>query len=75
VAAARALFNANVLSDGEGRFRMQKRVPPGTYKVTAARHSTDSPFNALIDIRETERMITIAPGQETISVDFNLTPR
>ncbi len=74
-AAARALFNANVLSDGEGRFRLQKRVPPGTYKVTAARHSTDSPFNALIDIRETERMVTIAPGQESISIDFNLTPR
>lgn len=74
-AAARALFSANTLSDGEGRFRMAKRVPPGTYKVTAARHNTASPFDALIDIRETERMVTIAPGQESVTIDFNLTPR
>ena len=74
-AAARALFNANVLSDGDGRFRLAKRVPPGTYKVTANRQSNDNPFNALIDIKETERQVTIAPGQDRVTIEFNLSPR
>jgi uncharacterized GH25 family protein len=73
--AARALFSAKAISDGDGRFRMLKRVPPGTYKVTASRSGGDNPFFALIDMRETERMITIEPGVDSVPMQFNLSRR
>ncbi len=72
---AKRLFTTHVLSDGNGNYTMLKRVPPGVYKVTAARHTAENPFGALIDMKETEREIVIAPGQETIVVDFNLSTR
>lgn len=74
-AQARALFSAFATSGGDGRFQLLKRVPPGTYKVHASRQSTSSPFDALIDMRETEQMVTIAPGQDRATVNFNLTKR
>lgn len=74
--SARVLFNANVHSDGDGRFRLLKRVPPGSYKVTAQRPGAGSdPFGVLMDMKETEQQITIAPGQETVTLTFNLTHR
>ncbi|HEB53687.1 MAG TPA: carboxypeptidase regulatory-like domain-containing protein [bacterium] len=74
-AAARMLFSTNVLSDGSGHFRMLKRVPPGTYKVTAARQEANNPFNQLIDMKQTERQVVIAPGQETLTINFALSSR
>jgi hypothetical protein len=73
--AARALFSAKAISDGDGRFRLLKRVPPGTYKVTASRSGGDNPFFALIDMRETERQITVEPGVDSIPLQFNLPRR
>jgi len=73
--AARALFSAKAISDGDGRFRLLKRVPPGTYKVTASRSGGDNPFNALIDMRETERQITVEPGVDSMPLQFNLSRR
>ncbi|MFK7741225.1 MAG: carboxypeptidase regulatory-like domain-containing protein [Planctomycetota bacterium] len=71
-AAARMLFSANALSDGNGRYALLKRVPPGVYKITAARHSAENPFRALLDMKQTERELIIPPGQDRISVDFDL---
>ena len=73
--AAKALFSAKAISDGDGRFKLLKRVPPGTYKVTASRSGGDNPFFALVDMRETERQITIEPGRESMPLEFNLSPR
>ncbi|HEU4417850.1 MAG TPA: carboxypeptidase regulatory-like domain-containing protein, partial [Planctomycetota bacterium] len=36
----RAFFNASAVSDGDGRFRLLQRVPPGTYKINASRITT-----------------------------------
>ena len=69
------IFSAKVLSDGDGRFIMLKRVPPGTYKVTAARASADSPFMALLDMKQSEQELVIAPGQERAVINFNLNSR
>lgn len=74
-AAARRLFSTKTLSDGDGRFSMLKRVPPGTYKITAARHSADNPFGALLDMRQSEQELVIAPGQKRIQINFNLSSR
>ncbi len=74
--STRVLFNANVHSDSDGRFRLLKRVPPGSYKVTAQRPGANSdPFGVLMDMRETEQQITIAPGQEIVTLTFNLSRR
>jgi uncharacterized GH25 family protein len=72
----RILFNASVQSDGDGRFRLLKRVPPGTYKITASRPgSGNDVFGALIVMKESGQELTIAPGQEIATVQFNLTRR
>ncbi len=73
---ARMLFNATVQSDGDGRFKLLKRVPPGTYKAHASRPGNGGdPFGALMDMRETEQQVVIGPGQETLSLTFNLSKR
>ncbi len=70
----RVMFNATVVSDGDGRFRLLKRVPPGTYKATASRPGS-SPFDALMDIKETERQVTVVPGQDAVQLHFTLNKR
>jgi uncharacterized GH25 family protein len=72
---ARAFFNATAVSDGDGRFRLLKRVPPGTYKIHASRDATGNPFDALLDMKETERQLVIEPGGHVVTVSFNLTKR
>lgn len=75
-APGRVLFNATVQSDGDGRFKLLKRVPPGTYKATATRPSSGGdPFGALMDIKESEQQVVIRPGQETIHLTFQLPRR
>jgi len=73
--AARALFNASAVSDGDGRFRLLKRVPPGTYKINASRVTNGDLFGRFTDIRETERQLVIEPGRDVVPVSFNLTKR
>jgi hypothetical protein len=73
---AKPLFNATVQTDNDGRFRLLKRVPPGKYKATAQRPSAGGdPFGALLDIRETEREILVAPGQDLVTITFALNQR
>lgn len=73
--AAKRMFNTKVLSDGNGNYRMLKRVPPGTYKVTASRQSSNNPFKQLLDMKQSEVELIIRPGQDRVSVDFNLSSR
>jgi uncharacterized GH25 family protein len=71
--AARTLFNVQAQSDNNGQFRLLKRVPPGTYKATASRPgSGDNPFTKLKDLKESEKQIVIAPGQEQVTITFDL---
>ena len=73
--ARRRLFSTKSLSNGDGHFVMLKRVPPGTYKITAARHSADNPFMTLLDMKQSSQELIIAPGQERAAVNFNLSSR
>jgi uncharacterized GH25 family protein len=69
----RTFFSAVVVSDSEGRYRLLKRVPPGTYKMHAARASgTGSPFDTLLDMKQTERQVTVLPGQDKVVQNFEL---
>jgi len=75
-AAPRMPFVATAISDNDGRFVLLKRVPPGSYRVHAARASTDgNPFGPMLDMKETERAVTVAPGQDRLQLDFNLGKR
>ena len=56
----------------DGRYRLLKRVPPGTYKITASRQSAENPFSKLLDMKDTEQTLTIVPGQERAEMNFNL---
>jgi hypothetical protein len=70
------LFHATVQTNNDGQFRLLKRVPPGTYKATAQRPSAgNDPFGVLLDIRESERELVVAPGQEAITLTFALNQR
>lgn len=70
--AARQMFSVSVLSDGDGRFKLPKRVPPGTYRVTASRQGSQDMFRVLMDVKESERQVTVVAGQEDLTLDFNL---
>lgn len=70
-----AMFHAKVISGGDGTYRLLKRVPPGTYKITASRQGAENPFSTIIDMKESERQLVVAPGQDRIVMDFNLSKR
>jgi uncharacterized GH25 family protein len=72
---ARAMFNASAVSDGDGNFHLLKRVPPGTYKISASRVTNGNPFDTLMDIKESEQQLVIEPGRDKATVSFNLTKR
>ena len=72
----RPMFSSMAISDNDGRYRMLRHIPPGEYRIHAVRTSgTSNPFDALLDIRETERRITVSPGQDRLQIDFNLSKR
>ncbi|MDO8349498.1 MAG: carboxypeptidase-like regulatory domain-containing protein [Planctomycetota bacterium] len=73
---ARMPFSTSAISDNDGRFVLLKRVPPGSYKAFACRESGDNnPFLKILDMKETERKVDIAPGQDRLQLDFNLPKR
>ncbi|MCA8953554.1 MAG: carboxypeptidase regulatory-like domain-containing protein, partial [Planctomycetes bacterium] len=70
------MFSASVISDNDGHYKLLKRVPPGRYKVYAARGAGDNnPFNILLDMRETEKIIDLRAGQDRLQLDFDLPSR
>ncbi len=74
--APKAMFSASVVSDNDGRYRLLKRVPPGTYKIHASRQTGENNiFEKLFDMKETEQTIVVSPGQDVIKVNFNLNKR
>ncbi|MBL8730520.1 MAG: carboxypeptidase regulatory-like domain-containing protein [Planctomycetes bacterium] len=69
------MFNSKAISDGDGRYRLLKRVPPGTYKITAARQGAENPFVGMIDMKDSEQQLVVAPGQDRIVINLNLSKR
>jgi len=70
------MFSASAISETDGRYRLLKRVPPGTYKIHASRQSgSNNPFETLLDMRETEQQLVVNPGQDRLAVNFNLSRR
>lgn len=69
------MFHATVVSDGDGRFRLLKRVPPGRYRITASRMGGENPFLKIVDMKDTEQELVIGVGQNRAEIRFNLVPR
>ncbi len=73
---AKIMFNASVQSDSNGQFRLLKRVPPGTYRISASRPTQGNDmFTPMLDGKESGRDITITPGQTIVQVNFDLPRR
>lgn len=67
------MFTANVITDGEGNYRFTKRVPPGTYKIYAFKEAgSDDVFGRFKHMKETERQLIVAPGQDQLVQNFDL---
>jgi hypothetical protein len=69
------MFNSKAISDGDGHYRLLKRVPPGTYKITAARQGAENPFVGMIDMKDSEQQLVVTPGQDRIEINLNLSKR
>lgn len=70
------MFSASVVSDNDGRYRLLKRVPPGTYDIHASRQTGENNiFEKLIDMKESKQTLKVAPGQDVITIHFNLPKR
>lgn len=69
----RMFFSATAITDAEGRYRFPRRVPPGTYKIHAAVGAgNDNIFNALIQMKQTERPLVIGAGQQVSVQNFDV---
>jgi Carboxypeptidase regulatory-like domain len=67
------MFTATAISDGEGRYRFSKRVPPGTYKIHAFKEAgNDDVFGRFKQMKETERPLNVGAGQDVIVQDFDI---
>ncbi|MGE3172810.1 MAG: carboxypeptidase-like regulatory domain-containing protein [Planctomycetota bacterium] len=67
------MFSASAITNGDGIYRFLKRVPPGTYKIHAFKEAGgDDVFGRFKQMKETERQLVIAPGQEQSVQNFNL---
>lgn len=67
------MFTATAISDGEGRYRFTKRVPPGTYKIHAFKEAgNDDVFGRFKQMKETERPLNVGSGQDLIEMDFDI---
>jgi hypothetical protein len=69
------MFISKAISDGDGHYRLLKRVPPGTYKITAARQGAENPFVGMIDMKDSEQQLVVTPGQDRIEINQNLSKR
>ncbi|MGE3172809.1 MAG: carboxypeptidase regulatory-like domain-containing protein [Planctomycetota bacterium] len=67
------MFSASAITDGDGTYRFLTRVPPGTYKIHAFKEAGgDDVFSRFQQMKETERQLVVAPGQEQSVQNFNL---
>jgi hypothetical protein len=65
-------FSAEAITDNEGQFTIQKRVPPGQYQARAARQTLPSPLMQVVDFAKTQQDFTLARGQESFTLHFNI---
>lgn len=64
------LFSATAISDGEGRFIVPKRLPPGRYEARAGRQA--NPFQMIVDFQQTKQEFTVAANAPQYELHFRI---
>src|SRR5262249_61337092 len=66
-------FSASAITDNEGHYRLLKRVPPGNYKIHAAKQAGNNElFGQLLQMRQTQRQLIIETGFDRSVQNFDL---
>jgi hypothetical protein len=64
------------VTDGEGRYRFTRRIPPGSYELRAAVVGTTSPdseiFQQLLQLKRSSTTFIVSPGQDVVERDVNV---
>src|SRR5690606_7220033 len=63
-------FQAQAVTDDQGRFELPKRLPPGHYQASAGRQ--DNPFHMVIDYSKTKQEFTVTPGLREHELHFDI---
>ncbi|MGA1606263.1 MAG: carboxypeptidase regulatory-like domain-containing protein [Planctomycetota bacterium] len=65
--------HATAVSDDQGRFTLDRRLPPGRYQGQAARQTLPNPILQVMDYQKSRQEFGIAVGQESHELHFTLT--
>lgn len=64
------------VTDGEGRYRFARRIPPGSYELRTAIVGSSNPdseiFNQLLQLKRSSKTFVVPSGQDVVQVDMNL---
>jgi len=64
------------VTDGEGRYRFTRRIPPGSYVLQTAIVGSTNPdsqiFNQLLQLKRSSKTFVVPAGQDVVPVDLNL---
>ena len=64
------------VTDGEGRYRFNRRIPPGSYELRTAMVGSNSPrseiFEQLLQFKSSTITLNILAGQNVTHQDLNL---
>ena len=73
---ADAAIRLETVTDGEGRYRFVRRIPPGNYVLRTAITGGSTPdsaiFNQLLQLRRSSKTFVVPPGQDVVQVNLNL---
>jgi len=75
-APADTTIRLETVTDGEGRYRFDRRIPPGEYvlrsAITGGSHPDSEIFNQLLQFKQSSKNFVVPPGQDVVRVDLNL---
>jgi protocatechuate 3,4-dioxygenase beta subunit len=64
------------VTDGEGRYRFTRRIPPGSYELRAAVVGTTSPdseiFQQLLQLKRSSTIFIVPAGQDIVEHNLNV---
>jgi protocatechuate 3,4-dioxygenase beta subunit len=66
------VFRAEAETAQDGTFVVPRRLPAGRYDARAMRQAEDNPELRVQDLQDTRRELTIAPGQQSLKLNFSL---
>ncbi len=68
-----APFMCEAYTDGQGNYRMPKRLPPGLYEVMAAQQTLENPLYQIVQFQKSKQEVAVG-AQGQMVMDFSLDP-